>query len=148
SCILLRVAAPPLDAVDQAAANVRASSRSPAGEGPGNAAELPDRRGIGLVDLRDYTRRSTVLLSCLDATWEEFRRNTVDTVLQRFETRVWLDSTLPDAETAADLLAAVLAPVYRDAGYEPPYPSYPFNESALAQATLFSPRHLLRHAAE
>lgn len=145
---LMAVCGATVIAVDQVDDIVRASRRSTAGEGASGAGELLDMLGIGLVDLRDYTRRSTVLLSCLDGTWEEFRRNTTDTVLQRFETHVRLDDTLPSAAVAADLLAAVLKPVYREAGYEPPYPSYPFPERALAQASVFGPRHLLRNAAE
>lgn len=129
--------------VDQVDDIIRASKRSTAGEGESGTGELLDMLGIGLVDVRDCTRRTTVLLSCLDGTWEEFKRNTADTVLDRFESRVWLDNTLPSPEVASALLAAVLEPVYDDAGYEPPYPAYPFNEYAVSESTLLSPRQLL-----
>ncbi|GAB4000917.1 hypothetical protein GCM10029992_34560 [Glycomyces albus] len=133
-------------AVDQVDDIVRASRRNTAGEGTESTGDLLDLLGIGLTDLRDVTRRSTVLLSCIDGTWGEFTRSTEDTVLQRFEPKVWLDNTLPDTRVAADLLASVLAPVYRRVGFEPEYPSYPFGEQALEKAAWFSPRDLLRSA--
>ncbi|WP_100448068.1 helicase HerA domain-containing protein [Glycomyces xiaoerkulensis] len=133
-------------AVDQVDDIVRSSQRTAAAEGAESTVELLDMLGSGLTELRDVTRRSTVLLSCLDTTWSEFTRATVDTVLQRFESKIWLDNTLPDPKVAAALLEAVLEPVYRRSGFEPPYPSYPFGDAALGKAALLSPRDLLRSA--
>ncbi|WP_199041382.1 ATP-binding protein [Glycomyces salinus] len=133
-------------AVDQVDDIVRASRRNTAAEGIESTGDLLDMLGIGLTDLRDVTRRSTVLLSCIDGTWSEFTRATEDTVLQRFEPKLWLDNTLPDSAVAADLLASILDPVYRRVGFEPEYPSYPFGEQALEKAAWFSPRDLLRSA--
>ncbi|WP_158299713.1 helicase HerA domain-containing protein [Glycomyces paridis] len=139
---LMALCGPTLIAVDQVDEIVRASSRGTA-VGTAGAGELLDILGNGLTDLRDATRRTTVLLSCIDGTWEEFRQNVADTVLARFEKAVTLDRSLPDAEVGGRLLAAVLAPIYDEAGFDPPYPSYPFGELALSTATLFGPRQLL-----
>lgn len=139
---LMALCGPTLIVVDQVDEIVRASQRV-IDEDSAGAGELLDILGNGLTELRDATRRTTVLLSCIDGTWDEFRRNVGNTVLPRFESPVRLDGNLRSSEVAAELLAAVLRPVYEEAGYEPRYPSYPFGERALSTATLFGPRQLL-----
>ncbi|GAB3233295.1 DUF87 domain-containing protein [Glycomyces halotolerans] len=134
-------------AVDQVDEIVRASKRdTESGERDG-AGELLEMIGAGLMELRDTTRRTTVLLACLVGTWLEFRDTSQSTVLQRFEAPAHLDATLPNPEAAAELLAAVLGPVYQEAGFDPPYPSYPFGPECLREAVHFSPRRFLLAAA-
>lgn len=131
-------------AVDQVDDIVRASKTSSEQRHREGATQLLDMLGVNLVDVRDETRRTTVILACLESTWQEFERSTVATVTHRFEPVVPLDSELPSTDVAAALIAAILAPVYAEAGFEPPYPSYPFPERSLANAVTFSPRQLLR----
>ncbi|SDL73625.1 protein of unknown function DUF87 [Glycomyces sambucus] len=133
-------------AVDQVDDIVRASMSGAVEKHRESAGQLLDMLGINLIDVRDETRRTTVFLACLSNTWREFGRHTTATIVQRFEAPIHLDDSLPSGEVAAALLAEVLKPVYRDSGYEPPYPSYPFPVERLEQAVSFSPRHLLRAA--
>lgn len=135
-------------AVDQVDDIVRASRRGTEDRVSRSAGDLLDMLGTGLMDVRDGTRRTTVILSCLNSTWAEFKRSTTGTIMQRFEPPVWLADSLPSPRVAADLLAAVLSGVYRQTGFEPPYPSYPFPLECLDAATNFSPRHLLRAASD
>lgn len=135
-------------AVDQVDDIVRASNSSTAEKHRQSAGQLLDMLGINLVDVRDETRRTAVLIACLRSTWKEFGNYSTTTIVQRFEPPVYLDDALPNREVAAALLAAVLAPVYEDAGFAPPYPSYPFPPGCLDLAVNFSPRQLLRTAAD
>jgi hypothetical protein len=143
---LMSLCGPTVIAVDQVDDIVRASKRTSDSEGEPIAGELLEMLGVGLMDLRDNTRRSTVLLACLDNTWQSFTGYTTATIRQRFVPEVKLRRNLPSAEVAAELLAGVLGPVYRDAGFEPPYPSYPFSAHSLRHASRFSPRQLLVQA--
>ncbi|MEU6250321.1 DUF87 domain-containing protein [Glycomyces sp. NPDC047010] len=131
-------------AVDQVDDIVRASKSSTDERHREGASQLLDMLGVNLVDVRDETRRTTVILACLESTWQEFERSTVATVTQRFEPVVPLDHYLPNETTAAALIAAILTPVYDDAGFVPPYPSFPFPEQSLGNAVTFNPRQLLR----
>jgi hypothetical protein len=133
-------------AVDQVDDIVRASSSSTSDKHRERAGELLNMLGVNLVDVRDETRRTTVVIACLRNTWRDLRNYSTTTIVQRFEPPVRLDEALPSAELAAALLAELLAPVYRDAGFTPPYPSYPFPVERLANATNYSPRQLLRAA--
>ncbi|GAA1665532.1 DUF87 domain-containing protein [Glycomyces endophyticus] len=135
-------------AVDQVDDIVRASKSGTAERHRENAGQLLDMLGVNLVDVRDETRRTTVVIACLRNTWREFSNYTTATIVQRFEPPARLDDALPSAEVAAALLAAVLEPIYRESGFEPPYPSYPFPARGLAQAVNFSPRQLLRTAGD
>ncbi|MCH7230891.1 DUF87 domain-containing protein [Glycomyces sp. L485] len=143
---LMALTGPTLIAVDQIDDIVRASRRATGTAGGSHTGELLDMLGIGLTDLRDQTRRTTVVLSCLPHIWEEFRDNTTSTVLQRFTEPVMLDNRLPDVETAARLLASMVEPAYKEAGFDPRYPSYPFPPSGLAGADRYTPRRLLNAA--
>ncbi|MCD0444121.1 DUF87 domain-containing protein [Glycomyces sp. A-F 0318] len=133
-------------AVDQVDDIVRASNSGTTEKHRESAGQLLDMLGINLIDVRDETRRTTVVIACLRNTWREFGSHTTATIVQRFESPVFLDDALPSAEVAASLLAEVLGPVYRDANFTPPYPSYPFPVERLATATNYSPRQLLRAA--
>lgn len=133
-------------AVDQVDDIVRASNSGTAEKHRHNAGQLLDLLGVSLVDVRDETRRTTVVIACLTNTWKEFGDQTTATIAQRFEEPVRLDNALPSREVAAALLAAVLKPVYDEASFRPPYPSFPFPIGSLADAVHYSPRQLLRLA--
>lgn len=146
---LIALSGPTLIALDQIDDIVGTSQRafsSPVEES--NANQLLELLGNGLTDLRDLTRRSAVILSCLPHVWDEFRTLVTDTVRQRFDNAVNLDVALPDPDTAARLLAAVVGPAYQKTGFAPPYPSYPFPVSSLQGASRFTPRELLNSARE
>lgn len=131
-------------AVDQVDDIVRASRAGSDERHREGANLLLEMLGVNLVDVRDETRRTAVILACLWGTWRAFESVAEGTVAQRFEPVVRLDQALPSAKIAAALIAAILAPVYREAGFKPPYPSYPFPVRSLGGAVAFSPRQLLR----
>jgi Predicted ATPase len=97
----------------------------------------------GLMSLREYTRRTLTIVSCLPDTWELIVRHATDTVQDRFRTAVQL-GVLPDAETAAQLVERRFAAKYESIGYTPPYPTWPIKPSVFAEAVNRTPRALLK----
>jgi len=95
--------------------------------------------GGGLASLVNQLRRTLVVISCLESSWislKDFAPNA-----QRFETPVHL-SAITQQAVAAKLVEQRLRPAYAKAGFDPPYPTYPFKESFFSESGL-RPRQLL-----
>lgn len=146
-CWLMSLVGPILIAVDQidaivSAANARARADA-SGQGTSEAAAIVEQLCQGLMDLYDVKRRAVVVLSCLEATWEVVRDGSTASVTARFREPTVLPG-LPAAGQAAALIAARLAPAYAQAGFVPPYPTWPFRPEAFDDAPGLTPRELLR----
>lgn len=146
-CWLMSLVGPILIAVDQidaivSAANARVRADE-AGQAGSEAAAVVEQLRQGLMDLYDVKRRAVVVLSCLEATWTVVREGSTAAVIHRFREHTVLPG-LPAAEHAAALIAARLAPAYAQAGFVPPYPTYPFRPEAFANLPGLAPRELLR----
>lgn len=96
----------------------------------------------GLMALREMTRRTLTVLSCIPATWVLIEKYATDTVQDRFRKPVHL-KTIPDADTGRALVEKRLGEQFRAAGFRPPYPTWPVKPSALDDAPGFTPRQLL-----
>ncbi|MFB4287773.1 helicase HerA domain-containing protein [Nonomuraea sp. ATR24] len=140
---LLALTGPAIVAVDQIDALVAQSpiATDPLAREPGESAMI-ERIAGGLMDLREVTRRTLTVVTCLPATWTLIEKVAVDTVRDRFRQAVQL-KTLPDAQTAARLVARRFEVQYAAAGFEPPYPTWPVRPEAFEQAPGFTPRQLL-----
>ncbi|WP_214105170.1 helicase HerA domain-containing protein [Acrocarpospora catenulata] len=111
-----------------------------------NMVNLPDALVIeqvagGLMDLREHTRRTLTVVSCLNATWEYIRNIATQTVQARFREAVQLKQ-IPNADVARDLVAKRVGVQFARLGFEPPYPTWPVRPSALEQAYQYTPRQL------
>ena len=109
---------------------------------------LLESLGNGLVDLRDHTRRTAIVLSVLPEVWDRLQNEVTASIADRFQyPPVQLQRALPSATVATQLVAALLAPYYRQAGFTPDYPSYPFSSTCFDAAARFTPRELLKGVA-
>ncbi|MER7503189.1 DUF87 domain-containing protein [Nonomuraea pusilla] len=101
-----------------------------------------DRIAGGLMALREVTRRTLTVVTCIPATWTLVENVAVDTVRDRFRQSVQL-MTIPDAETARGLVARRFEVQYASAGVTPPYPTWPVRPEAFDGAPGFTARQLL-----
>ncbi|WP_226872079.1 ATP-binding protein [Microbispora sitophila] len=96
----------------------------------------------GLMNLREVTRRTVTVLSCLPATWTLIETKAIDTVQDRFREITPLD-TIPDAGTAMALIEKRFSAQYGTVGFTPPYPTWPVKPEAFEEAYQYTPRQLL-----
>ncbi|MFI9387543.1 helicase HerA domain-containing protein [Kutzneria sp. NPDC052558] len=109
---------------------------------------LPRRRlfedvGSGLMELREATRRSLVLVACMDLVWQGIRDYAPGSVEQRFRRAEQLD-TIPTAAVGQALIERRFALKFKKVGFVPPYPSWPVRWEAFADAVRFTARGLIR----
>lgn len=97
----------------------------------------------GLSALRDLTRSTLTLLSCLEGTWEVLKNRTNNTLLGRFEPPLIL-APVNDASSIRTLIELRLARSYQESGVKPPYPAFPFRESFFTERVGSLPREVLR----
>lgn len=101
----------------------------------------------GLSALRDLTRSTLTLLSCLEGTWAVLKARTNATILGRFEGPIILQPA-QDAASIRTLIERRLARTYHENGVEPPYPAYPFRESFFEDRIGLLPREVLKACRE
>lgn len=97
----------------------------------------------GLLSLRDTCRRTLIVVSCLEATWEILKTRAAVSMQDRYERPVLL-RPLNDAGVLKNLVRVRLDAAYGSAGFEPPYPCYPFREDFFASQRGSSPREVLK----
>jgi len=140
---LLALTGPSVFAVDQIDTLIAATRTK-----LGNSIALDDDSGIaeiahGLMALRETLSRTVSVLSCTPGAWVTIEECAISTVLDRFRVCAPLDG-LPTADIGRAILEKRFRPRYRAAGFEPPYPTWPVAEEALAEAPYFTPRQLLQ----
>ncbi|GAB4083902.1 DUF87 domain-containing protein [Myceligenerans cantabricum] len=155
---LIALAGPSVIALDQIDTLIQQSDHttdpgvSYAGaDGPGTASDSMDvlRKqkfedvGSGLMELREVTRRSLVLVACMDAVWDGIRNYAPGSVEQRFRRAEQLD-TLPSAQVGRTLMERRFALKFARAGFTPPYSTWPVRPEAFADAGRFTARGLIR----
>jgi hypothetical protein len=147
---LMSLAAPTVLALDQLDAIVAehnlASSIEPGVEPTARQqASLAIIQGLagGLSALRDLTRKTLTILSCLEATWDVLRRRTNATILGRFEAPI-LMAPVRDARSIRNLIELRLARSYEENNVKPPYRAYPFRESFFTDRIGLLPREVLK----
>jgi len=101
----------------------------------------------GLSALRDQTRSTLTVLSCLEATWEVLKKHTNATILGRFEGPIILQPA-QDAASIRNLIERRLARSYAENGVKPPYPAYPFGKSFFEDRIGLLPREVLKACRE
>jgi hypothetical protein len=148
SWIMSRIA-PTLIAIDQIDAIVTASvslaraANSGAMQEQKEAQFIVDALAQGLMDLHEYKRRAVTVISCLEATWKVLEDKTPVPMADRYRPPLPLYA-LSAVETARALVAARLETAYAPPGFEPPFATWPFADSAFDSALGLSPRGLLK----
>ncbi|MBQ1018682.1 ATP-binding protein [Micromonospora sp. D93] len=97
----------------------------------------------GLLKLRDITRRTLVVVSCLPDTWVLMTRAAPTPVADRFRTST-LPDRIPTAEIGQAIVAKRLTAAFAGMFFGPPHPTWPIAPAAFADAPTLTPRALLR----
>lgn len=145
---LMSLGGPAMCAMDQIDAIVSvAHHRSKADDADSAGAQdraraLIDEIAGGLMDLRDATQRTMTLVGALETSWEVLSGRAVASFRDRFHIG-GLQMRL-DPEAARDLVAKRLAPGFERAGFQAPWPTWPFRPEAFDGVTSFGPRRLLQ----
>lgn len=96
----------------------------------------------GLMALRDLTRRTQVVLSCLETTWNILQKKALQSSTDRFEPPLSLGKA-NSGESAKKMVEARLALAYRAAAVTPPHSTWPFAPRAFESLAL-TPRNVLK----
>jgi hypothetical protein len=97
----------------------------------------------GLMTLRDLTRRTLTIVSCLPDRWEFVRKHAVDTVADRFRHPPFLQN-IPSADVGRKMIEKRFTVEYAGVGFTPPYPTWPVRPEAFARASDYTARRLLK----
>jgi hypothetical protein len=101
----------------------------------------------GLMSIRDTTRRTFTVISCLPENWDYLRKQGVVTVQDRFRQPCQIQN-IPTADIGRRLIEKRFAADFARAGFEPPYPTWPIRPRAFEDATGYTARRLLRRIDE
>jgi len=147
---LFSLRGPTLLAFDQLDAIVAEHHLAASAAGPGQPPDaqkaslaIIEGLGRGLSALADHTRRTLNLVVCLESTWEILRQTVLQSSTDRFEPPRAL-SPAGEAETVKRLVERRLALAYREAGFTPPYFSWPFKPQAFEEVVGLLPREILK----
>jgi hypothetical protein len=142
---LLALTGPVVIAVDQLDTLIAESARHT--QEIGDSAEedlLVAQIADGLMGLREVTRKTLTVLTCLPSTWTQISTKATGTVPDRFRTSVTLGRIL-DAEVGRALVAKRLGVAYQAMGFIPPHPTWPVAPAAFAEPwEQWTPRQLLK----
>jgi hypothetical protein len=97
----------------------------------------------GLMSLRETTRRSLSVVTCLPTTWTDIVTQATDTVPDRFEVAAPL-RRIGSPELGRELVERRFGPLFAGVGFDPAYPTWPVPPETFEQAVRFTPRELLR----
>jgi hypothetical protein len=149
---LLALTGPTVIAVDQIDLLIAQSAKSTAGDEVAldpspqerwRQALLIEQIAGGLMSLRESTRRTLSVVSCLPGVWELIKDNATDTVQDRFREAVRLRN-IPSPELGREIVERRFATRFEELGFAPRYPSWPVRPEAFAEAVDFTPRELLK----
>ncbi|NGO10189.1 ATP-binding protein [Streptomyces sp. HC44] len=133
------------DQLDNLVSASETSALTSSASGGSRAAQrLSSDIAAGLMELREETRRTLMVVACLQDTWGLISRSAVRSALDRFEVLPTLGA-IPDEATAAAIISNRFRQGYEAEGFTPPYPTWPISPAALAEAShRFTARRLLK----
>ncbi|WBB73464.1 DUF87 domain-containing protein [Micromonospora sp. WMMD1128] len=144
---LLAVVGPTVIAVDQIdlmiAQSVKATNQEVRGEADWQTSLLLEQVASGLMALRETTRRTLSVVSCLPQTWRSIQQQATDTVQDRFREAAPLKE-IPSVEVGRELVEKRFAVLFEGIGFTPPHPTWPVHPDAFREVVGFTPRELLR----
>ena len=116
------------------------------GEGQAAAEAIIAEVCGGLGSLPNTTRRTLVVVACIESTWEQLKSAALTHAIGKYLPPFHL-SAQATADQARMMVTSRLAQGYRRAGFVPPYPSWPFREAAFDDLRLDNPREILQNCA-
>lgn len=147
---LMSLARPTLLALDQLDALVAEHNLASPEEEHG---PLSDRQSLslaliqglsgGLLALRDSSRRTQIVVSCLEVTWAILDGRSMVSMQDRFEAPILL-RPLSEPAVLKSLVELRLRAANDAAAISPPYPCFPFRDEFFTQMVGVSPRELLK----
>ncbi len=128
---LLALTGPTVIAVDQIDTLIAQSAgNAVAAEAPGAGDTAPlEQIAGGLMTLRERTRRTLTVVSCIPATWTMIRTRATASVSSRFRLSPIL-STIKDNNLGRAIVEKRFAVRFAEVGFRPPYPTWPVSEKA------------------
>jgi hypothetical protein len=97
----------------------------------------------GLMALRDVTRRTLIVVSCLESTWHVLQTRALKAAADRYD-RPLLLSGPRESEAIRDLVQRRLVGRYSAAAFTPPYATWPFKPESFAALSGGMPREVLK----
>lgn len=148
---LLALTGPTVVAIDQIDTLVaqlwNSTALKAAGTESAEQTQLINQIADGLMALRQTTRRTLTVLACLPSTWTLIRTRATKSVADRFREPVTLKG-IASADVARDIVAKRFAVRFGELGFIPPYATWPVQDTAFAEATVFTPRLLINRINE
>lgn len=105
--------------------------------------QLLEQIGTGLMDLRDATHRTVIVVACQPQVWEGILSHAIDSVGGRFRRESRLQ-TVPSAAVGRALVEKRFQPRFAEVGFDPPYSTWPVLPQAFAEVVRFTPRQLFK----
>jgi hypothetical protein len=96
----------------------------------------------GILNLRDNTRRTLIVVSCLPDTWEILKQYAPAPVIERIR-ETQLPDRIPTAEIGRAIIAKRFATAFSAKLFAPQYPTWPVCADAFNDVVNYSPRELL-----
>ncbi|MCJ2038586.1 DUF87 domain-containing protein [Methylobacterium sp. J-059] len=131
-CWIMALSGPTLIAIDQIDGVIEAS-RLAATDDLDGAAGLAEVLGAGLLELHTVCDRSMTVVTCLPESWARLGERTTGATRHRFTDDIYLRG-MSDRTAAAALIVGRMRPACLEAGFTPPFPSWPYSEAAIAAA--------------
>ena len=105
---------------------------------------LSEVLAAGLLQLYDVHARGKTVITCLDDSWKMLEARGLKSSMHRFAEPDYM-AGMNDPASVEALIVGRLAPAYREAGFSPPFASWPFSPAAIrgAAATGMMPRIIL-----
>jgi hypothetical protein len=97
----------------------------------------------GLLTLRDITRRTLLVVSCLPDVWVLLTKSAPAPVIDRFRT-AFLPDRISSAEIGQAIVAKRFTAAFAERRFPAPYPTWPIRPEAFVDARDLTPRALLR----
>ncbi|MBQ1021530.1 DUF853 family protein [Micromonospora sp. D93] len=97
------------------------------------ARRMRDDIATTLMELRDESRRTLIVVACQTDTWKMISRSTLLSSRDRFEVLPELGA-IPNLKTATAIVSSRFAHGYASRGFTPHYPTWPITPTALRQA--------------
>ncbi len=145
---VMSLAGPTLIAVDQIDSIVSASNmlvgvdEAHSDDSERKARHIIGTLAGGLMDLHDLKRRAMTVVSCLQVTWPIIKERAVKSVEHRFEQLPVL-APIKSRDIVENVIGDRLDRAYAEAGFRPPYRTWPFRPEAIDSAVGLLPRAIL-----
>ena len=99
--------------------------------------------GGGLSSLRDSTRRTLTIVSCLETTWNIIRNKVLSAATDRYENPRFLKD-INRTEIISEMIRLRLNEAYQLKNYRPKYETWPFKPESFDSLVGFTPRDILK----